>query len=114
NPHGSLSFDDVRIIKRMDEGEPVFGAVGSGRLLAVVERVAHEDNFHTVAAEHFRLADFLFWGGTRHEYNAIDTQLPAGKGHALGVVSSTGAHHSFGALGFREFADSIVRAPKFI
>ena len=87
-----LALDHIRVVERGKEMRTLPGGIVLGRLQGIVEVVAGQADLDSLLAKHPGLLDLLLGGRDRHEDHAPHPEMPAGKGHALGVVPGTRAN----------------------
>ena len=93
----------------MNEGEVIriskLVSCGGGGIV----RVAHEHDFHLLAAMHAHGVLLYFRGRARHEDMRLAAQTACGQSHTLPVVAGRSRHHATGPLLRGELGHAVVR-----
>ena len=103
-----LALNDLRIIKRRDEGFTLLGCKLFCLGICLIKIISKKYNLNVAVAKHPHLLNLLFRGGFWHIDIALDSKFVARKCNSLGMVSGTCANYTCLALLLRQIAYLVV------
>ena len=106
----ALAGDHVRVIKRVDEGQPELGLEFDRPAMGVGKAVAMQDDF---AAKRLNGIDLQLGRGDRHHDDGAATKLLGRKRDALGMIAGRSADHAAGELLRAQVHHLVVSAAQF-